>query len=161
MNEVIAWVGFAGAWLLVAGPLYQDALELHEQDVDRDAIEATAARIPRPDPPSPWWWLLPPVLYLIRRRRNRAFRRAALAELTQAQREQFASFVNKANGWFTVATGATLLAAEQTWQAVERARWPGWLFWPLVVVMLGLSVLNTAARMTQDETGQRAVKAEG
>jgi len=42
------------------------------------------------------------------------------------------------------------------WQAVERTRWPGWLFWPLVVVMLGLSVLNTAARMTQDETGQRA-----
>jgi hypothetical protein len=47
------------------------------------------------------------------------------------------------------------------WQAVERTRWPGWLFWPLVVVMLGLSVLNTAARMTRDETGQRAVKTEG
>jgi hypothetical protein len=161
MNEVFAWVGFLGAWLLVAGPLYQGALELHEQDVDRDAIEATSARIPQPDPPSPWWWLLPPVLYLIRRRRHRAFRRAALAELTQAQREQFASFVNKANGWFTVAAGATLLAAEQTWQAVERTRWPGWLFWPLVVVMLGLSMLNTAARMTQDETGQRAVQTEG
>ena len=47
------------------------------------------------------------------------------------------------------------------WQAVERTGWPGWLFWPLVVVMLGLSVLNTAARMTQDETGQRAVQTEG
>jgi hypothetical protein len=54
-----------------------------------------------------------------------------------------------------------LLAAEQTWQAAERTGWPGWLFWPLVVVMLGLSVLNTAARMTQDETGQRAVQTEG
>jgi hypothetical protein len=85
MNEVIAWVGFLGAWLLVAGPLYQGAIELHEQDVDRDAIEASSARVPRPDPPSPWWWwwwLLPPVLYLIRRHRGRAFRRAALAELT-------------------------------------------------------------------------------
>ena len=25
MNEVIAWAGFLGAWLLVAGPLYQGA----------------------------------------------------------------------------------------------------------------------------------------
>ena len=60
-----------------------------------------------------------------------------------------------------MAAGATLLPAEQTWQAAERTGWPGWLFWPLVVVTLGLSVLNTAARMTRDETGQRAVRTEG
>jgi hypothetical protein len=35
MNQVIAWAGFLGAWLLVAGPLYQGALELREEDVDR------------------------------------------------------------------------------------------------------------------------------
>jgi hypothetical protein len=151
MNQVIAWVGFLGAWLLVAGPLYQGAIELQEEDVDRDAIEASTARVARPDPPSPWWWLLPPVMYVIRRRSHAAFRRAALAQLTQAQREQFTSFVNKANGWFTVAAGATLLAAEQTWQVIERNRWPVWLFWLLVIVMLGASVLNTAVRMNQDE----------
>ena len=27
MNQVIAWAGFLGAWLLVAGPLYQGAIE--------------------------------------------------------------------------------------------------------------------------------------
>jgi hypothetical protein len=151
MNQVIAWAGFLGAWLLVAGPLYQGAIELHEEDVDRDAIEASAARVPRPDRASPWWWLLPPVMYVIRRRRRAAFRQAALAQLTQAQREQFTSFVNKANGWFTVATGAALLAAEQTWQVIDRNRWPVWLFWLLVIVMLGASVLNTAVRMNQDE----------
>jgi hypothetical protein len=32
-------------------------------------------------------------------------------------------------------------------ETVERIRWPAWLFWPLIVVMLGLSVLNTAVRM--------------
>jgi hypothetical protein len=99
MNQVIAWAGFLGAWLLVAGPLYQGAIELHEEDIGREAIEASAARVPRPDPPSPWWWLLPPVIYLIRRQRSNAYRRAALAQLTQAQREQFTSFVNKATGW--------------------------------------------------------------
>jgi len=150
MDQVIAWAGLPGAWLLVAGPLYQGALELRAEDVDREGIEATTARIPRPDPVSPWW-LLPPVLYLIRRHRGNAFRRAALAQLTQAQRDQFTSFVNKATGWFTVALGATLLAAEQTWQVIDRHGWPGWLFWPLIIVMLGASVLNTALRMIHDQ----------
>ncbi len=149
----MAWAGFVGAWLLVAGPLYQGAIELDEEDVDRDAIEASVARVSRPDPPSAWWWLLPPAAYLISRQRRRAYHRAALAELTQAQREQLARFVNKANGWFTVAAGATLLAADQTWQVTERTRWPSWLFWLLVIVMLGLSVLNTALRMSR---GKRA-----
>src|SRR5215468_9479331 len=79
MNQVIAWVGFLGAWLLVAGPLYQGAIELLEEDIDREGIDASIARIPRPDPPSPWWWLLPPVMYLIRRHRSKVFRQAALA----------------------------------------------------------------------------------
>ncbi len=106
MNQVIAWAGFRGAWPLVAGPLYQGALELLEEDIDREGIEASIARIRRPDPPSPWWWLLPPVMYLIRRDRNNAFRQAALAQLTQAQRDQSTSFINKAIGWYTVALGA-------------------------------------------------------
>ena len=65
MDEVIAWVVFAGAWLLVAGPLYQGSVELGELDIDREGIEgikASAVRAARPDPPSAWWWLLPPVM---------------------------------------------------------------------------------------------------
>jgi len=162
MNQVIAWAGFFGAWLLVAGPLYQGAIELREADVDRDAIEASTAGVPRPEPPSAWWWLLPPAMYLIRHRRRSVFRREAMARLTQTQREQFSSFINKATGWFTVAVGATLLAAEQTWEAVERYHWPVWLFWLLVVVMLGVSVLNTSLRMIREErvTGSGAQQAE-
>jgi hypothetical protein len=151
MDKVIAWSGFLGAWLLVAGPLYQGALELREEDVDREGMEAAIAQVPRPEPASPWWWLLPPVLYLIRRRRTRAFREEALARLTRAQRDQRASFINKAAAWFTVAVGAALLAADQTWQVIIRQHWPGWLFWLLVVVMLAGSVLNTAIRMNRDE----------
>jgi hypothetical protein len=144
MNLVFAWAGFLGAWLLVAGPLYQGAIELLEADIDRDAIEQTTARLPRPDPPSPWWWLRPPVMYLIRHSRGKAYKRAALARLAPAQREQFASFLSKATGWFTVAVGATLLAIDQTWQVIDRYHWPMWLFWLLIVVMLGSSVLNTS-----------------
>jgi hypothetical protein len=147
MDQVIGWAGFLGAWLLVAGPLYQGALELREEDVDREGLEESKSRVPRPDPPSPLWWLLPPVFYLIRRLRSRAYRQAVYAQLTPAQQEQFSSFVNKALGWFTVALGAGLLAAEQTWRVVERYGWPAWLFWLLLVVMLISSLLNTALRM--------------
>jgi hypothetical protein len=156
MNQVIAWVGFFGAWLLVAGPLYQGALELLEEDIDREGIDASIARVPRPDPPSPWWWLLPPALYLIRRHRSKAFRKAALAQLTQAQRDQATSFFNKATGWFTVALGAALLAAEQTWQVIDRQHWPTWLFWILIIVMLGVSVLNTALQMMRGRAARSA-----
>jgi hypothetical protein len=149
MNHVIAWVGFLGAWLLVAGPLYQGALELLEEDIDREGIDASIARIPRPDPLSPWWWLLPPAMYMIRSHRTKAFRKVALAQLTQAQRDQATSFLHKAAGWFTVALGAALLAAEQTWQVIRRQHWPAWLFWILIIVMFGLSVLNTALRMSR------------
>jgi hypothetical protein len=151
MNEVIAWAGFLGAWLLVAGPLYQGALELLAEDVDREGMEASVADLPRPAPPSPWWWLLPPVMYLIRRQRRHTYRQAAIAQLTRDQREQLTSFFNKAAGWFTVAVGGTLLAAEQTWNVIEHQHWPGWLFWLLAAVMLGACVLNTAVRMSRDQ----------
>jgi hypothetical protein len=135
----------------VAGPLYQGALERREEEVDREGIEASTTRIPRPAPPSPWWWLLPPVMYLIWRQCSNAFRQAALAQLTPAQREQFTSFINKATGWFTVALGAALLATEQTWQVIDRHHWPTWLFRLLIIVMVGASVLNTTLRMSRDE----------
>jgi hypothetical protein len=161
MNQVIGWVGFLGAWLLVAGPLYQGALELVEEELDREGIEASIARIPRPEPPSPWWWLLPPVMYLIRRHRRDAFRQAVLAQLTQAQRDQSTRFINKAAGWFTVALGAALLATEQTWQVIDRQHWPAWLFWILIIVMLSVSVLNTALRMMHGRAaGSAALRAD-
>jgi len=48
-----------------------------------------------------------------------------------------------------VAFGAALLAVEQTWQVIVRQHWPAWLFWLLIIVMLGVSVLNTALRMNR------------
>jgi cation transport ATPase len=76
-----------------------------------------------------------------------------LARLSPAQRDQFTLFVNKATGWFTVAAGAALLAAGQTWQLTRRYHWPVWLFWLfwlLIIVMPGAAVLNTAVRMIGD-----------
>jgi hypothetical protein len=69
-----------------------------------------------------------------------------------------AGAINKATGWFTVALGAALLAAEQTWQVIGRYHCPAWLFWLLIIVILGTSVLNTALWMSHDgRTDQPAV----
>jgi hypothetical protein len=119
MNEVIAWAVFAGAWLLVAGPLYQGSVELQELDIDREGIEgikASAVRTAGQELPSAWWWLLPPVMYVLRRHRNRAFREATFAQLTEAQREQFTSFRNKATGC------SPWLQAPLCWQQGRRGR---------------------------------------
>jgi hypothetical protein len=157
MNEVFAWAGFAGAWLLVAGPLYQGSLELRELDLDREGIEgvkASAVQAVRQGQPSAWWWLLPPVMYVLHRRRwNEAFRQATAAQLSDAQREQLTSFRNRATGWFTVATGAALLAAKETWQICAHYGWPAWLLWLLIVGMVAASVLNTAVRRISDDQG--------
>ena len=153
MNELIIWARFAGAWLLVAGPLYQGAVELREMDIDQEGIEGikASAVAAAQSAPSPWWWLLPPVMYVLRRRWTKAFRQATWAQLTENQRAQLSSFRNKATGWFTVAAGATLLAAGETWQVTEDYRWPVWLFWLLTAALLAVAILNTALRMISDE----------
>ena len=99
-------------------------------------------------------------MYVLHRRWSRAFQHTIFAQLTETQREQLTSFRNKAAGWFTVAAGATLLAAGETWQIIEHHRWPVWLFWLLIVVMLGVAVLNTAVRMISGDHTRRPVGAE-
>jgi hypothetical protein len=66
------------------------------------------------------------------------------------RREQCAAVTNKASGRLTVAAGAPLLAAEQTWNLSDRYRWPARLFWVPLVVMLGAAVLTAAVRMSRD-----------
>ena len=161
MDEVIAWATFAGAWLLVAGPLYQGSAELNELDFDREGIQGKAAAVQAAqDRPSAWWWLLPPVMYMLRWRWYKALQQAMLAQLTKTQREQMTSFQSKATGWFTVAAGATLLATGETWQIVRHYSRPVWLFWLLVVVMLAAAVLNTAVQMIRDTQTRSADAAE-
>lgn len=73
-----------------------------------------------------------------------------LAQLTETQREQLTGYQGKATGWFTVAAGATLLAAGETWRIVQHYRWPVWLFWLLVTVMLAAAVVNTAVQVNSN-----------
>lgn len=150
METVIAWAGFIGGWLLVAGPLFQAAVELRELEVDRAGISAATSSV-APPPISNWWWLLPPVAYLKLRRRSRLHRAAVLDALTTEQRGQMVGFMNKANGWLTVSIGAAFIAIKETWELHEVGEWPLWLFWLFVVAMPLLSVLSVAVRMQRGD----------
>ncbi|MEV0629583.1 hypothetical protein ACI2LC_38065 [Nonomuraea wenchangensis] len=129
-------------------------------EFDREATVGTAfAAQAAKARPSAWWWLLPPVMYVLHRRWYRAMRQTMLAQLTRTQREQVTSFQSKATGWFTVAAGATLLAAGETWQIVADYGWPVWRFWSLVAVLMATAVLTPAVRMIGDAHTAESVPA--
>lgn len=138
IDTIMAWCGFAGAWLLVAGALYQGALELKEQNLDRTGFDTTVESIEPPPRPSPWWWFLPPAMFVLRRRRANEYHRDVLSQFTPQQRAERSVFIQKATGWFVVASGASLLAVKETWELVELAEWPAWVFVAALILMTGL-----------------------
>lgn len=147
MELFIHLCGFAGGWLLVAGPVYQAAIELREETFGRTSFRGLAAEVPKPQPVSSWWWLLPPVHYALSRQRSNAYRTAAFAALSVEQRGQMVGFVNKATGWMLVAGGAALIAVKETWEVVELLHWPPAVFWIAVVAMSLLALGNTVVRI--------------
>jgi hypothetical protein len=147
MEYVIAICGFIGGWLLVAGPVWQAAIELRDEEVDQEEIEAVKSMIAVPPPIAIWWWLLPPVAYVLQMRRRRDYHEKFNAALKPEQLKQTISFFNKANGWVIVAIGGFLIAVKETWELVEDFHWPQWVFWVLVVVMPIVAV-SSAVRKT-------------
>jgi hypothetical protein len=149
VHELIAWCGFLGAWFVVAGSIYQAALELEEENFEREEMASLVAEIERPRRPSPWWWLIPPVGYLLRRRNGRAYRAAFMHAMTPEQLERMVRLINKANGWMYVGLGGLLIATKETWELREAYEWPVAVFWILVAGMPLLCAVNTAARMAR------------
>ena len=149
MHELILWSGFFGAWLLVAGPLYQAALELGEENISREDMAGVQPSAPAGRRPSGWWWLIPPVGYWKQRRYAQEERKAMMAALPHDVMANWLSFMNKATAWFYVASGAYFIALKETYELVEGHEWPIWVFWVLVVVMAGIATGNTAVRMSR------------
>lgn len=109
METVAQWAGFLGAWLLVAGPLFQGSVELWEigrkghGDIQMKPIDSAL-------------WLVPPILYIVQLQRIRRYERSSHAA---AQHGLSTAFANRATGWFAVAGGAVLIAVKETWELAE------------------------------------------
>ena len=147
MHELIAWSGFVGAWLLVAGPLFQAAVELDEQADRRTGVSRAVRELGERPRVSPWWWLLPPVAYVKQVRRQREYRRQVFDALTPEQVEGFVEFTSVATGWSMVAAGAFFIAVKETYEVVELYAWSLWVFALLLLVMLVLCAGNTVVRV--------------
>jgi hypothetical protein len=153
----IAWAGFAGSWLLVAGPVYQAAIDFQAEDVERDAIQKATDATAKPPPFSRWWWLIPPVGYALQLRRSRIYRHSVMDVLTSAQMEQLVRFGNKATGWILISVGALLVALTETWTLRDVYDWPLAVYVLLVVVMVLASASYTAVRLRRtDDLMQQA-----
>jgi hypothetical protein len=151
MEYFIHWAGFVGAWLLVAGPLVQAAMELRDENVDRDAFESLQVDAPEQPKISNWWWLLPPVAYVKNLRRGQAQRDAYMRAMTVEQREQMVGFSNKATGWFFVAGGAFLIFLKEAWELTELYELPAFVFWIVVVVLAIAAIANTIVRLSKSD----------
>lgn len=146
-SHAIAWCGFLGAWLLVAGPIYQAAIELDDEEFEREDLRRAAASTEPPDPISPWWLLLPPIAYVLRRRRQERQRREMLHLLSRQQLEGLMHFSETASAWLFVASGASLIAVKETWDLRETYGWSDLVFWALIALMIAVCVANTSVRI--------------
>lgn len=161
VHTFIAWCGFFGGWLLVAGPLRQATLELEEEDLEREAILEAKEKTPEQESISAWWWLLPPVAYVLQRQRSDEYRRAVLATMPVEQQVAFGRFHDKAATWMFVAGGASLIAIKETWELHEANEWSEATFWILAFVMGGICVGNAILSARQRHGRERAARDGG
>jgi hypothetical protein len=145
MHEAAYWIGFAGAWLLFAGPVYQSALELREEEEARASMRRVLESTDPPKRVSPWWWLLPPVaIYLILRRRGKHVQ-IIEAAMTDADREAITRYRAVARGWWFVGAGAWLIFLKEAYDLAEHREWSRAGYWAVVVVMTLLATGGAGA----------------
>lgn len=123
-----------GAWLLVAGPLFQGLLELW--DIARSGPAWTdRKRVDRA------LWLAPPVLYLVQLAR---LRRVTAASTDKVSPNDFS---NRATGWFAVSAGALLVAVKESWDLTEAYELSLGTYWVIVAPTLTACQMNVTVRM--------------
>jgi hypothetical protein len=145
MPHIIAWCGFLGAWLLVAGPLDQAVREVEENEFERDAVTEAASQV---EPPrvSGWWLLLPPVWWVLRQRRVSEYWDRVSEAMDDHDLVALLKFKDVFSAWAYVAAGASLIAVKETWELHESYEWSQWVFWALLGAMLLACVGSTRIR---------------
>ena len=151
----VYWVGFVGAWLLFAGPVYQSALELQEEEEARTRMSTLIATVGRPFQVSPWWWLLPPVAIVKIFRSRAGYRREVERVMTDEDREMLGHYSAVARGWWYVGAGAWLIFLKEAWELAERREWSSGGYWVVVVVLTMVGLGGGGARGERDARRRR------
>src|SRR4051812_49318769 len=144
MHSLIPWAGFLGAWLLVAGPVWQAGVRLGKEEFERERFMSAADALSPPERVSSWWWLLPPLRLYLSSRSNNRFQEQVLLSLPDEEYDAFSSFMAKARGWMLVGLGGLLILSKETWELVEGQDWDSWVFWLLFLGMALLAAVNAA-----------------
>jgi hypothetical protein len=147
MEILFQFFTFFGSWLLFAGAIFQSALELREQDIERDRIHEIKKEISIPRNVSSWWWLLPPVKLILERVQTHKWRKEYFKILIPEDREALVNFTQKAKGWLFVAGGGILLALETTWRFTQLLDWDWWLRLITIVALIYISLFYTITQM--------------
>lgn len=151
METVILWMGFIGAWLLFAGPIYQAALELRDEDIEIDRLHAARSKIQAPARTPVWWWLLPPVKIYAEFKGKREYQYRYMKALTREDIESLVSFRSKASAWLFVALGGFCIACKESYELAHHQAWSTRILIVIVVAMLILSILNLVVRIKNAE----------
>ena len=151
MHDLILWAGFVGAWLLVAGPIWQAVVELRDETFEREKYTAAMEVIPPRERVSPWWWLLPPLHFLLNQRSKGRWQDQIMAALPDEDYEALNSFMAKVRGWMLVGGGGLLIATKETYELVEGHEWPIGIFWVLIVVMVMAAASQAALQSARDD----------
>lgn len=153
MDLFVTICGVIGAWLLVAGPLFQGALELRDTSgrlpLGDDADWSTESSV------SAWWWLIPPFAVLVLWLEERRFPRLWRDVWSDEQREQARSFADRATGWLVVSAGAFFIALEVTWLLAREAGWPVIGYWLFVAALTATCVTATTAALSATDRRSR------
>jgi hypothetical protein len=144
VHGLILWAGFVGAWLLVAGPIWQAVVELRDEDFEREKYTAAMDVVPPREQVSTWWWLVPPLHFVLNQRSKGRWQDDIMAALPDEDYEALSSFMSKVRGWMLVGGGGLLIATKETYELVEGNEWPTGIFWVLIVVM-ALAAASQAA----------------
>lgn len=151
MELIILIAGFIGAWLLVAGSVYQAALELQEQRIDGERLRDLGSKMARPPRVSAWWWLLPPIMIILVKRQREKYQKAYYDLLTVEESELILSYFHKSTAWLYVSFGGFLLAAKETYELDGHLHLNLAFFFVAIIVLLVASVMNTAVRIHRSE----------
>jgi hypothetical protein len=151
METFVLTASFLGGWLLVAGPIYQAALELRDEDVADERIRKAMADVTSPTKVSAWWWLVPPVKIILERQRATLHRARYMEALPDEDTKALIALIDKATGWVFVGTGGLCIALKYTYEWTHHLSLSLPLFWLIVIVALGLSLGHAVYRIVRSE----------